>query len=134
MSLFSKVFDELDHRAQPLLSAAAKWAETNGLSIVRAIENEVKAQAPGALVATFNKTLGSSLGITLPTGATLSDDATSLLITALARTKAQATSGATLRTSVLNAGIEQAVLLLKGAAGDTATAPSAAPVAAGAHK
>lgn len=132
MSLFSKVFDQLDHAAKPLLSAAAKWAETDGLTIVRGVEQKIKAQAPAALVATFNKTLGSSLGVTLPPGSTLSADATNLLITAMARAEAESTSGAKLRSSVLNAGIEQAVLLLKGAAGDTTTTP--APMAQMAHK
>ena len=121
--LFSQLFNELEHDAKPLLSAAAKWAEQEGLVIVKQVQAEVKTKTPAELVALFNSTVGSSLGVSVQPGATISADAQALLTTALARAKASELSGSSLRTSILNAGIEQAELLFKGLTGDTATAP-----------
>jgi hypothetical protein len=128
MSIFGHLFDQLEHDAKPLLSAAAKWAETEGLAIVKEVEAEIKSKAPAELASLFNATIGTKLGVSIPASATLSDTATDLLKTTLARVKAQEVSGSSLRASILNTGLEQALLLLKGKAGDTKTAPQPAAV------
>jgi hypothetical protein len=129
MSLISW-FEGLEHEAKPLLSAAAKWAESEGLAIVREVEAELKGKLPGELVTLFNEYVAPTLGFVLPAETTLTAVGTDLLSTALARVKAAEVSGTSLRASVINAGIEQAILLAKGAIGDTATAPVPATTAA----
>ncbi len=126
MSFFGRIFETLEHDSKPLLSAAAHWAESEGIVIVQLVEAEVKSLATPELVALFNSFVGKEIGILLPAGASLGFEAIDLLITAIARSRAQQKSGTTLRTSILNAGIEQAVLLLKGQTGDTSVAPAAA--------
>ena len=130
MSLFSTLFADLEHEAKPLLTAAAKWAEAEGQLIVKEVEAELKGKGAAELIALFNEFVAPAIGVVWPAGVTtLTAGATDLLFTALARSKAAEVSGATLRTSVLNAGIEQAVLLVKGALGDTKTAPVPAKAA-----
>ena len=129
MSFFAHLFETLEHDSKPLLSAAAHWAESEGIVIVQLVEAEVKSLATPELVALFNSFIGKEIGLLLPPGANLGFEAIDLLITAIARSRAQQKSGATLRTSVLNAGIEQAVLFLKGQTGDTSVTPTA-PIAA----
>ena len=129
MNLFSHFLNEIEHDAKPLLLAAAQWAEKEGMTLVRELEAEVQSKG---LIPLFNETLGATLGFTIPAGATLAAEAVDLLTTALARNKAQAVSGANVRASVLNAGVEQAVLLVKGQIGDTATVPPPNPVVAAA--
>lgn len=123
MSVFGHIFDQIEHDAKPLLSAAAKWGEQEGLAIVREVQAELKSKGPAELVSLFNDNVGNKIGVTLPATATLSDAAHDLLTTAIARAKAADVSGTSLRASVLNAGLEQAVLLLKGQNKDTDTAP-----------
>ncbi len=122
MSLISW-FEGVEHEAKPLLTAAAKWAESEGLSIVREVEAELKGKLPGELVLLFNQFVAPALGFTMPGASTLTAVGLDLLSTALARVKAAEVSGGSLRVSVLNAGIEQAILLAKGQTGDTSTAP-----------
>ena len=122
MSFFAHLFDKLKHDAAPLLKAAAQWAETEGLGIAKEVEAELAAKAPAALVPLFNEFVAPSLGLELPVGATLTAAALGLLKREMA--KAKASDGATLRASVLNAGVEQAALLLKGEQGDTQVAAS----------
>ena len=93
MSIFETLFHQAEHDAKPLLQAAAHWAESVGLDLVRQIETEIAAFDQEKLAALFNLALGPSLGIQLPLGVTLAGDALDLLITALARTRAAGISG-----------------------------------------
>ena len=123
----SDLLHTLDHDAKPLLSAAAKYAETEGKVIVQEVEAEIKAKGPAELLTLFETTLQATFGFQLPVGTSLSSISSAgfaLLTTAVARERALQQSGSVLRPSVINEGIEQAVLLLKAAVGDTKTAPS----------
>ena len=118
------LFEGAEHEAKPLLAAAAKWAEAEGLLIVKEVKMELAGKTPAEAIALFNQFVAPELGFAIPAGATLTAVAGDLLSTALARSKAAAISGTTLRASVLNAALEQAVLLAHAAAGDTSAAPA----------
>lgn len=131
MSFFRKLWDQVEHDAKPLLSAAAQFAEDEGMQIVRQVALDMEAAGPEGLVVLFNKWVAPLLGVDAlpPTTKVLSDVAIDLLATVIARARAQESEGTRLRVSVLNAGVEQAVLLVKGAAGDKTVAPTWPPPA-----
>ncbi len=124
-NFFLKLFGKLKQDAAPLLDAAEQWARAEGLAIVREVEAEIAGKTGPELQAFINGILSRTFGVLAePVGGLLSSAAIDLAITALAREKAKLASGKTWRTAVLNAGIEEALLLLKGQSGDTATAPT----------
>ena len=125
MTFFRKLWDQVEHDAKPLLSASAHFAESEGLVIVKEVGKQMAAAGEAGLVVLFNQYVGPQIGVTLPANTVLTAVASDLLGTSMARAKAASALGTQLRVSVLNAGIEEALLLAKGAAGDTRTAPLA---------
>ena len=119
LSLWKKILKD----AAPLEDAAKQWAKTEGLALVEEIDRELAAKTAPELKAFLNGVLERTFGVVIPgAGEAISQAALDLAVTALARERAKLASGASLRTAVLNAGIEEAVLLLKAALGDTQTA------------
>lgn len=127
MNIFSFLFDKLRHDAAPLLKAAAEWAEEEGLSLARDVEAELRDKLPTDLIPLFNEFVGPQLGFALPAGAAVTAFGLALLKREMA--KSLTSKSTDLRASVLNAGVEQAALLLKGEQGDAEPTTNPQPTA-----